>query len=161
MKKLEKLTLKELEFKMTKIPQIIQDQLKGGDVTVTFDRSDSKIYIYADGILIESYSAANNVDSSSQGSWTNETFSMMDQNTPNTHTYDSYKSSFGLNGIYRANAFVDANGCERTFMGLHAGRSDDFTHPTMGGIKTTESAMSSLQRHIGSYGYFSSITVQD
>jgi hypothetical protein len=45
MKKLEKLTLKELEFKMTKIPQIIQEQLKGGDVTVTFDRSDSKIYL--------------------------------------------------------------------------------------------------------------------
>ncbi|MFA5329272.1 MAG: hypothetical protein WC384_15875 [Prolixibacteraceae bacterium] len=115
-------------------------------------------YIYADGILIESYSAANNVDSSSQGIWTNGTFSMMDQNTPNTHTYDS---SYGLNGIYRANAFVDANGCERTFMGLHAGRSDDFTHPTMGCIRTTESAMSSLQCHIGSYGYFSSITVQD
>lgn len=155
------MTLKELEFKMTRIPQNIQEQLKGGNVTVTFDHSDSKIYIYANGILIDNYSTANNVASSSQRIWTNGTFSMIDQNTPNTHTYDSYESSYGLNGIYRANAFVDANGCNRTVMGLHADRSDDYNHATYGCIRTTDAAVSCLQCFIGSYGYFTSITVGD
>ena len=161
MKKLGKLTLKEMRDEMPIIPKSILEKIKGGDVTVTFDRSDSMIYIYADGILLDSFPAANNVDSNSQGIWSNGTYSMYDQNSAYTHSDDSYESSYGTHGIFRANSFIDENGCERTYMGLHSGRSDNYNHPTYGCIRTTDAAMSELLCYIGSYGSFTSITVRD
>jgi hypothetical protein len=162
MKKLEKLTLKELSNLDYEIPILDMKKMKGGEVTIVFDRSDNILYIYADGSQMGSFDASNNVASSSQGTWTNGTYSMIDQNSTHTHNSgDTYEGSYGINGIYRANTFVDANGCTRTGMGIHAGRSDDYEHPTMGCIRTTEAAMNEIQCNIDSYGGLTSITVQD
>lgn len=164
MKKLEKLTLNELSISYPEIPTQVMKQIKGGDVTVVYDRSDSKIYLYANGCLMGTFSAANNVASTSQGIWTNGTYSMLDTNSSHLHVNgcgDIYDGSYGVNGIYRANTFVDANGCTRTGMGIHAGRGDDYNYTTMGCIRTTEAAMNEIQCLIGAYGSFTSITVQD
>ncbi|MGM0504297.1 MAG: hypothetical protein ACQESQ_06730 [Bacteroidota bacterium] len=161
MKKLEKLSLKQMEQEMTVIGSEEQYSLKGGEVTLVFDRSDSMIYIMVDGITVESHTAHNIVDSSSQGQWSNGSYSMYDSINPYTHSDDAFDSSYGTHGIYRANPFYDSNGCYRTGMGIHSGRSDNTSHPTMGCIRTTDAAMANIKCYAGSYGGVTSIIVQD
>lgn len=162
MKKLKKLSLKQLKDKMPVIENEMMKQINGGDVTVTFDRSDGMIYIYVDGIQMDSYSAGNNVASNATGNWTNGTYNMMDTTGTYNHTSgDTFSGSYGINGIYRADPFYDASGCYRTGMGLHAGRDGNVDYPTMGCIRTTEEAMNSLQDYIDEYGNFTEITVRD
>ena len=160
MKKLSKMTLKEMEVNFSTIPVSIQEMIKGGDVTVTFDKSDNMIYVYGDGTLVGSYSAGNNTDSGSNGAWSTGTYAMSTQSSPVTHSGDSYSSSFGTYGIYQAAGFYDANGTYRTYMGLHSGRSDDTSYPTYGCIRTTDAAMAEIAAFISSCGSFTSITVR-
>ncbi len=164
MKKLKKLALKELEFEMTGISQSQQEQLKGGDITVTFDRSDGMIYIYANGEIIDAYPAHNNTWPSSEGIWPDGTYSMLDQNSTHMHSgsLDTVNGAYGTNGIYRANDFCDPMGDIRDGMGLHAGRANEpWGYSTNGCIRTTEDAMSALQCYIETYGSFTSITVRE
>jgi|GEM_PF-2916920 len=158
MKKLGRLTLKELESKIPLIPQAILEQIKGGDVTVVYDISDSKIYIYNGGILLSSADAANNV-SDGYSPWPCGTYSMENQGAPVGS--DSYSGSYGQQGGWAANDFYDPNLCrDRTGMMIHAGRSDDYTYDTHGCIRTTSEGIAQISDAISCYGSFTSITVQ-
>ena len=160
MKRLGKLTLKELECNIPVIPHAILEKIKGGDgiVTVTFDRSDGMIYVYENGRLMSSYPASNIAQSSSNGNWPDGTYTILDQHYANA-IGGSSSSSIGPGGIYRANNFMDG-WCQRTAMGLHAGRDNDYLHPTDGCIRSTEEAMNEIACLIGSDGRFVSITIQ-
>ncbi len=161
MKKLKKLNLGQMEDVMSPIGSDEQCSLKGGGVTVVFDRSDSMLYIKVNGITVDSHAAHNIVDSSSQGQWSNGGYSMYDTVNPYTHSDDSFDSSYGTHGIYRADPFYDSNGCYRTGMGIHSGRSDNTAHPTMGCIRTTDAAMANIKCYAGCYGGVTSVIVQD
>lgn len=158
MKKLGRLTLKELGSNVPIIPQSILEQIKGGDVTVTFDRSSGMIYIFGDGVLISCAPAANNVVSG-RSSWPNGTYSMENQWAP--VGCDSYSGAYGQLGGWAANDFYDPNICrDRTGMMLHAGRRNDYTSNTYGCIRTTSDGIAQVEDAIASYGPFTSITVR-
>ncbi|TKG93621.1 hypothetical protein EYV94_15340 [Puteibacter caeruleilacunae] len=165
MKKLGKLNLHEMQEQMLPIPESVLNKIRGGEVTVTFDRSDGMIYIEVNGQVVDSYIAHNNTTSTSEGQWPNGTYSMYDQNSSHYHTgsdLDTYNGPYGEHGIYRANYFCDPNGDMREGMGLHAGRAnEEWGSPTNGCIRTTEAAMDAIACYIGSYGSFTTITVQD
>jgi hypothetical protein len=140
------------------------------DITVTYDRDDHKIYIYAqNGSVLGTYSAFNYTISSSNGSWPTGTFSMLDQTSTYMHgsqtdgngiIRDSYEGSFGEYGIYRAQPFSDGN-TDRIGMGLHSGRENDPTEQTEGCIRTTDQAMQDIGSWLQRNGNFTYINVRD
>ncbi len=132
-----------------------------GATTVVFDKSSNTITILGNGEPVGIYPAANNVTSSSQGTWPNGTYSVMDTNEPHTHNSgDTYSGSYGVDGIYRADPFEDGN-CQRDGMGIHSGRNDIYTTPTNGCIRTTTPGMDAIQCSIDSNGPLTTIIVQD
>ncbi|MDR2145902.1 MAG: L,D-transpeptidase [Tannerella sp.] len=137
------------------------------DITITFDRSESLIKIYSDGVYLTSFEAHNIATSKSNGKWPNGTYTMLDQNAALCHTgdrriEDTYDNAYGDYGIYRANEFYDSSKkMYRNGMGLHSGRENNPSHPTNGCIRTTDEAMAYLQTLIGRGNRFASITVQD
>ena len=163
MKKLEKLTLGELGKQESKLGRFESEQLKGGGIYAVYSRSSGTLSIYEDsGSCLGDYCAGNNVTSSSEGPWPNGTYGMMDQNYPHCHnTGDTYDSSYGTYGIYRAQDFEDIDGDCREGMGLHSGRNDNYDYPTYGCIRTTDAAMSDIQDFINNCGSFTSITITD
>ncbi|GHT67052.1 hypothetical protein AGMMS50239_29560 [Bacteroidia bacterium] len=140
------------------------------NTSVIYDRSDHKIYLYAqNGSMLGSYDAYNNTTSGSNGSWPVGSYAMYDQTSTYTHgnqvdgsgiKKDSYSGSFGEYGIYRANPFNDGN-TDRVGMGLHSGRGNDPTKQTDGCIRTTDQAMIDIGSWLSRGGSFTNITVRE
>jgi hypothetical protein len=132
------------------------------EITVIFDRSDSKIYVMMDGAQVKSFDAANNVASNSKGIWSSGTYDVYTQTKPNTRKSDSYDSKFGTYGNYITYPFIDANGKYRDGMSLHSGYSDDYNRVTEGCIRTTDEAMSFIQNLINTNnGKLTKVIVQE
>jgi hypothetical protein len=107
---------------------------------ITFKRGDHTLSIEG-----ASYTAYNNVDSTSDGPWPNGTFSYASRTK---HADDAPASTFGSNG----NFMFTVPG--RTLMGIHSGRKDRAdglrrkgpAHCTFGCIRTTDEGTAHMAR---------------
>jgi hypothetical protein len=93
----------------------------------------------------------------------NRTYAIIDHVGPHRHggVDDSLNGKYGRFGIIRLQDFA-ADGHDHRGVGVHSGRADKggADHPTMGCIRTTDTAMEAIVQHMSSDALLS-ITVQN
>jgi len=137
-----------------------------GESSLEFDGKANTITLIDNkGNKIGTWPAFNNVESKNpKGKWEDGTYKMKDKSAPHKHPgktdtktgqpSDSKQGEYGSHGIMRAEDFKESNGNTREAMGVHSGREgvtdaagrSGEEHATKGCIRTTDDAMSEIEK---------------
>lgn len=107
-----------------------------GESYLFFNRTEQRLYLYSrEGTLIGSWNASNNVSADAEP-WPDGTYTFFGFSP---HSNANPSNSISNSGIY----IFEVPG--RRGLGVHAGRNNNWQHPTKGCIRTNEESMSQIR----------------